>query len=120
MKTYSAMYCIEMYSGGLLSLFPLCSEFRQLHITLQVHIYIYICTHTHTHTEVPVSSLAVYTNYPDWLFNGFPQSVREKIRVHVDIYSYSRTIWRQRTSHDVWNPSAAERHVNVPTSVYKY
>jgi hypothetical protein len=37
-------------------------------VTLPVHIY----------TEVPVSSLALYTNHPDGLFHGFPQSLREK------------------------------------------
>ena len=40
----------------------------QLRITLPAHI----------HTEVPVSSLALYTSYPDCLFRGFPQSLREK------------------------------------------
>ena len=82
---------------------PFSANSVQLHTTLPVHI----------HAEVPVLSLALYTSYPDWIFRGFPQSLQEK--------SGSMLIFTVTAGlSDVWNPSAAERHVNVPTPLYKY
>jgi hypothetical protein len=54
-----ATYCLSS---------PFSANSAQLHITLPVHL----------HTEMPVSSLSLYTSYPDWPFRGFPQSLQEK------------------------------------------
>jgi len=54
---------VATYSGSS----PFSVNSAHLRVTLPVHI----------RTEVPVSSLDLYTSYPDWLFRGFPQSLQE-------------------------------------------